>query len=151
MPSYARQPPPARPASIAIHDDGDMARQTRQIEFFEEQGFLGSQGTYGSGGGDLKSRVWFGEWHGVLSGLLLYAAKLTHDLASAQCRVAMSYIGVMRAVLNASTGWRRGLEKRGINQHQREDNHGYGSHPRDDIEGESVDVLAHQVPPVYQE
>lgn len=46
-----------RPTAIAIHNHGHMARQTLQIELFEELSFLGRQWAESSGDGNLKSRM----------------------------------------------------------------------------------------------
>ena len=41
MPSDAREMALLGPAAVAVHDDGDVTRETREIKFLEETGLLG--------------------------------------------------------------------------------------------------------------
>ena len=63
MTRHARQVTLLRPAAVAIHNDGDMARKARQIELFEEIGLFGRERTEGAGARNLQSRVCFGVRH----------------------------------------------------------------------------------------
>jgi hypothetical protein len=44
MTGYARQVPALGPATVAVHDYGDVLRETLQIDFIERGCFLGVRG-----------------------------------------------------------------------------------------------------------
>src|SRR5271168_2644069 len=83
---------------------------------------------------------------------LLYAAKLTYDLAAAQCQVAVSSITGSNTFSPGSARRRRTrLEERGVDQYERQDNHGNRRDPSNDVKGERIDMFAHQIAPVDEQ
>ena len=56
----ARQVAALGPAAVAVHDDGDVARKAREVEFFEERGLLHAHGAEALGGCEVRRRVQFG-------------------------------------------------------------------------------------------
>src|SRR5450631_991104 len=54
VPRDAREMAALRPAAVAVHDDGHVARQTREVEFFEQLGFLDAHGAHALGSGDMR-------------------------------------------------------------------------------------------------
>ena len=59
MPSHTRQVTLARPAAVAVHNDGYMPGQAAKVKPFEEPGFLRRHGAEQAGTGNFEGGVVF--------------------------------------------------------------------------------------------
>jgi hypothetical protein len=83
MPSGTRQMLALRPAAVAVHDDGDVPRQPRQVQSGQQLGLFSGDGAESAGVGYGNGSMRFHREHGFQE-ISLYAAKLTHALLPAQ-------------------------------------------------------------------
>src|SRR5215831_433517 len=109
MSRYARQMPPPRPPSVAIHNHGYMSGQTAQVQFFEQECLFGRDRTKGVRSGNVQGLCGFGISHGNRKKPL---APLCHKVNMALGNAATGVIPTVVAVCTEPARLRRRTQEK---------------------------------------